>query len=58
MRVQILILEFKGFKGVSIQFFGDHTDIFQSPQKWLYAYPIAIKFSPTDFVLKFVKTYK
>ena len=52
MRIQILILEFNGLRCLDTVF-RDHTNIFQSPQKWLYAYPIAIKFSPTDFGLKY-----
>ena len=37
--------------GVSLQFFGDHTDIFR-----FHSCPIAIKFSPAiDYGLKFVK---
>ena len=42
--------------GVSIQFLGDHTDVFQSLQKWYYPCPIATKISPViDYELKFVK---
>ena len=40
----------------SIQFFGDHIDVFQSPLKWFCSCPIATNFSPMiDNELKFVK---
>ena len=42
--------------GVSIQFLGDHTDVFQSPYKSFYPRLIATKVSLViDYELKFVK---
>ena len=43
-------------KGISIQFFKGHTDIFQSPLKCFFPCPIVIKFSSLiGYGLKFVK---
>ena len=42
--------------GISIEFLGDHTNVFQSPSKRFCPRPIATKFSPViDYELKFVK---